>query len=577
MMWPADAPAKPDRRAKTVSRPHCKNLGPASDTISMVFRHVICVAETAAMVSRRTGITDTYTLGTMIYKYVRDPRVNSAVTQAAIKTGVAAMKGAGPDAKPEFKVPAIKLNNQRWRLNPVAGGYVITCNVGSGKCPIYVAIGVPKNIGDRILEHRPGELTITPEKYVISYTKDVPPMEPRDPSLGSKYDIVELISGVDRVAGPPKNVVGADINTANVTIYDSHAAIQIDMSKELDAVLEAKRRQMSAARQDHTNWEEKRGRPISRKREDTEERDKVLHGGAKKYNKLKRDSKAARRHRDTEKEQIMKREREYLAAPRKKWRDRIRELKGNPEQQDVIKAERDRFTKAAKAETRRLKREADERFRQKQGRLKGEMKGCVVSQNVKEGASSLQKISANNSKMRAVAKATRNLEYKMHVVSCFVVCYAQATDALISLEDLRNMSAGWMRSNKRFGKGMRRRLYSAAMLKMSDMIWYKARWSGIVCVRMNPYHTSKLCAMCRYVLEGDYHFRYCSRCDVRVDRDVNAADNVRRTTAAARYGQQVLAYPDEARRTADLIICPADLTTGGVAILVDGEVAWGRR
>ncbi|MCE2509168.1 MAG: hypothetical protein J4G04_07750 [Nitrosopumilaceae archaeon] len=121
-------------------------------------------------------MTDTHTLDTMMYHIVRDPRVRSAVTQAAIKTGAATMKAARNDGmEPEFKTPAIKLNNQCWRLNPVAGGYIATGNIGSGKHPVRVAIGVPKDVGDRVSEHRLGELTITSEKYTISYTKDVDP------------------------------------------------------------------------------------------------------------------------------------------------------------------------------------------------------------------------------------------------------------------------------------------------------------------------------------------------------------------------------------------------------------------
>ncbi|MCE2508525.1 MAG: transposase [Nitrosopumilaceae archaeon] len=124
---------------------------------------------------------------------------------------------------------------------------------------------------------------------------------------------------------------------------------------------------------------------------------------------------------------------------------------------------------------------------------------------------------------------------------------------------------------------MRRKLYSFAMLVLSDMIMYNARWANVEALWMNPYHTSELCAICRCVLEGrDYHFRYCRRCNVRVDRDVNASDNVRLTTAAARYGPEVRALPDEAGRFADLTVCPADLMTDGMTILVDGKVVWSR-
>ena len=58
--------------------------------------------------------------------------------------------------------------------------------------------------------------------------------------------------------------------------------------------------------------------------------------------------------------------------------------------------------------------------------------------------------------------------------------------------------------------------------------------------------------------------------------DVNASDNVRLIVAAARYGPAVRALPDEAGRTADLTVCPADLMTDRITILVDGKVVWSR-
>ena len=572
---------KPDRRAKLASRRHRGNLGPASDDMGVVFRHVRRVAEAAAMASRTTGVTDTHTLDTMIYHLVHDSRVRSDVTQAAIKTGVAAMRAARNDGmEPEFKIPMIKLNNKCWRLNPVAGGYIATGNIGSRKHPVRVAIGVPKDVGDRVSRHRLGELTTTPHQYTISYTKDVDPMPARDPSLGNKYHIIELTSGVDRVAGPPKNVLGVDINSTNMTAGDNHTTVQIDVSKEVNRVLDAKVAMAKAAKRDHSRWETKRGRPISHDREHAkEDKKRVTHGGPRNYRKLRRCWKAAGNRRDAENHSITTQEREDLAEPRKAWRAQVREARGDAKRQAVIKAERKQTTRAKKAETRQLKKEADQTCKRERTRIDREAERCMVPQNVKKPneASPLQKRAANNAKMREVTRAANDLEYKMHISSLFIVSWAQVTGALLGLEDLRGMSGGWMRENKRFGKGMRRKLYSAAMLKLSDMIWYKARWSNVEALRMNPYHTSKLCAVCRCVLEGrDYHIRYCSHCRVRVHRDVNAVDNVRLITAAARYGPEVRALPDEARRTADLTICAADLMTDGITILVDGKVVWSR-
>ena len=57
---------------------------------------------------------------------------------------------------------------------------------------------------------------------------------------------------------------------------------------------------------------------------------------------------------------------------------------------------------------------------------------------------------------------------------------------------------------------------------------------------------------------------------------MNASNNVRLIVAAARYGPAVRALPDEARRTADLTVCAADLMTDGMTILVDGKVVRSR-
>ena len=576
-----DAP-KPDRRPKAVSRHHRGKLGPASDGIRGVFQHALLVAETTAMVSRQTGITDTHTIDTMMYHMVKSDRVKADVTQAAIKTGVAAMKAArtiGKDTEPEFKVPTIKLNNKCWRLNKVAGGYVATANVGSRKHPMCIAINVPASVARRVLECRLGELTITPEKYVITYTKAVEPMPERDPALGDTYTVSELASGVDRIAGPVRNVLGTDINTTNVTVASGNNTFRIDTSDEVEKVIAAKTRQVEATKRDHAKWEAKRGRPITHAKEEArKDAQRVERGGSKKYNKLKRDSRGVERRRDEKKDEITKLEKDTLAEPRKAWRKEIRDVKGDPEKQEAIKAERKAVTKEFKAETRLLKKDVDKECKQELGRLKREMKRCVAPQNQKsddDDASSLQKQAENNTKMRGAARASRNLENTLHLVSLFIVSYAAATGSIIALEDLRNMASGWIRENKKFGRGMRRRLYSAAMLKLSDMIYYKARWAGVWVVYMNPRDTSKLCAACRYALEGrDYHLRYCRRCDVCVDRDVNAPHNVRRTTAAALFGPVVRAHPDEAVRSPVKKLCYGDLRNDGVSITADGETVW---
>ena len=123
-------------------------------------------------------------------------------------------------------------------------------------------------------------------------------------------------------------------------------------------------------KKDHTEWEKKRGRPVSHDKEHYKEaRNRTIHGGPRKHRKLKRCWKAAGRRRDAEKETITTQEREALAGPRKAWRGQIREAKGDVERQSEIKAERDRVTKAAKANTRKLKKEAASNCKSERARI----------------------------------------------------------------------------------------------------------------------------------------------------------------------------------------------------------------
>lgn len=168
----------------------------------------------------------------------------------------------------------------------------------------------------------------------------------------------------------------------------------------------------------------------------------------------------------------------------------------------------------------------------------------------------------DHSKVREAAKASRRHDQALHLVALLIVSVAYQTGALLALEDLGGMPKGWLKHEKGFGRGLRRKLYSASMLKLSGMIWYKARFLGVECVRIYPHNTSKLCAECRGRLTGRYHDKRCCHCNVGVERDVNAVENVRRKTAAARYGPQVRAGLGEARRSADAIIVPAELTHG---------------
>ena len=173
----------------------------------------------------------------------------------------------------------------------------------------------------------------------------------------------------------------------------------------------------------------------------------------------------------------------------------------------------------------------------------------------------------NNARRRQVSSAGRSLDHAVNAAACGMISWALAAGAVIILEDLNGMSRGWVR----FSKQTRTRLNAAAMMKFQRLICGKARWNGVEVLWIHPRNTSALCSVCRNALSGNYHYRTCVHCHICVDRDVNAVRNMRRTTAAARYGQVVRPSPKEARAKPDVILDPGRLVREGGSLRVDGE------
>ena len=488
-----------DKEIRAITRPHRLKLG-----IHHIFRHSIYVRNCAFAVSMETGISDFHTVCQHLYGKMREPYVRASITQAAIRDGVAAANSyrtalknhAGkPPSEPEFSRPVLKLNNQSWRLNKIAEGYVAKANVGSRESPCVIIINVGRSVAKRIEMYDLGELWITGDTYTITYSRKVPSV--RRPVPYGKSEIIELAADVGRVPGPPKNILAVDLNAGNITAGDGHTMVQFDLSGMVDDTVEAKTRAAEDTAYDrmHDNVSYKRrtGRDVSHENEEERlARRKVLHGGPKLHKKLKR-----------------------------KWN--------------------------------KLKRDGK---REEAARVKERMDMCVLD------ATRDHKKSRRDSKKDGAAKKSRSYECAIHVAALLIATWALKTDSLLVLENLRGMFEGWSKKKGKFGRGARRKIYSAAIMKMSGIIYDKARLLGVEAVRMNPYHTSKLCAACRHVLSGGYRLRTCRHCMVGVDRDVNAVDNMRRTSAAARYGPQVRACLGEARRVADVILDPASLAHG---------------
>ena len=69
---------------------------------------------------------------------------------------------------------------------------------------------------------------------------------------------------------------------------------------------------------------------------------------------------------------------------------------------------------------------------------------------------------------------------------------------MIVLENLRGMFEGWSKQKGVFGRGLRRKLYSAAIMKMSDRIWDTARLCVVEAVRLNIHKTVRSMPECPY-------------------------------------------------------------------------------
>ncbi len=96
----------------------------------------------------------------------------------------------------------------------------------------------------------------------------------------------------------------------------------------------------------------------------------------------------------------------------------------------------------------------------------------------------------------------------------------------IVLEDLTGIRNQYRKGNKQ-GKKSRARMNGWSFYEMRRQIEYKARFESLPVILVDPRNTSAQCSECgaRLVSEENRQM-YCERCDVHVDRDVNASRNI---------------------------------------------------
>lgn len=530
--------ARPDRVTKAVTRRH------SLDGLEPFLEYAQRAAETAAFVSVNNRLRDRAGLHDALYGRLRDDRVNPVITQGCIRLGATAAKHIDdPERSPSIRNPVLILNNQKWRLNPVGDAYIAHANIGTREHPREIAIPIAKGMGDMLSKYGRGELWIGRTRFTITYSKEAPTTRRTDRGMVS---VAELASWIDYVGGVPENVMAVDMNAYGCMVGDDHLMAKFDLSGLVENVLRAKtdniprnhRRMMSNV----WRYERRRKRKVSNGKVDRKRAERIRRLGGKR--KILKDGRDIRRLKHSE-EKVLKR----LAAGR---RAATRKAAGEAEKAAVkrgfdrrrtaVKANHGRMIAKAKGMRRRRRRALDRTIR-----------------------------ADNAAKRRRVTKATKSLEHAIHAASAVIIMMALQGNAVLVLEGLSGIATGWAQGGK-FGRSLRKRLHSAAMLKFQRFIRYKAAWAGVDTLTINPRHTSALCCVCRGWLRGDYIYRTCPDCNLRVDRDVNAVWNMRCTTAAARYGRMVRPSRDEAQRAPDVVLCPGMLVRGGRSLRVDHEV-----
>ena len=103
--------------------------------------------EMVSFVSVQNVIHDRYTIHNVLYHRPRSQYVSSVITQGCIAVGTVAAKNIyDPERSPTIRNPALVINNQNWKLNPVGEAYVAWCNIGTRKHPHAIAISVSKKV-----------------------------------------------------------------------------------------------------------------------------------------------------------------------------------------------------------------------------------------------------------------------------------------------------------------------------------------------------------------------------------------------------------------------------------------------
>jgi IS605 OrfB family transposase len=122
---------------------------------------------------------------------------------------------------------------------------------------------------------------------------------------------------------------------------------------------------------------------------------------------------------------------------------------------------------------------------------------------------------------RLSGRETRHMRAINHTISKRLVEKAQTTQRQIALEDLTGI-----RQRTKVRKPQRYGHHSWAFYQLRQFVSYKAETAGVPVVLVDPAYTSKTCHLCKHRGHRSGLKFSCTRCNVVMDADWNAAMNI---------------------------------------------------
>jgi putative transposase len=114
----------------------------------------------------------------------------------------------------------------------------------------------------------------------------------------------------------------------------------------------------------------------------------------------------------------------------------------------------------------------------------------------------------------------------LHNTSARIVKQAKTKHFGIVMENLKGIRKLYRKGNGQ-GRDYRAMLNSWSYYELQRQIEYKAKWSGVPVIYVQPQKTSSICSICgSSITECAERKVYCPSCKRMVDRDENAALNI---------------------------------------------------